>query len=401
MVEHCQQARFMFNIGLEQRSMWTRARAVRVSASGGPRVTTASQMRELTELRRELDWVRTGSTVVQQGALRDLDRAFTNFFAGRASYPQFKKRSEREGGFVVRDLTVRRLNRRNGVVLVPKIGEVRFRLSRNWSDVEAATSARVTLKNGAWHVSFTTPAAPKIVAGTGALVGIDRGVANTVATSDGAMHQIPSLADNEQTRFLMLQRRLARQRKGSKRRTGTLDQLAVLRGRLSNRRTDWIEKTTTQLARTYDGVAIESLPVRNMVRKPKPRPDPDQPGGFLPNGAAAKAGLNKAIHASCWGRFADRLTHKTVVVKVPAAYSSQECRQCHHVASENRESQAEFECVSCGHINHADTNAAQVILHRGEPALAAHLTTSNPRTFGGSDASDPLHVGRVNQLPAA
>lgn len=387
MVEHCHHARFVFNIGLEQRAMWARDKHNRGPGLDAERVTTASQMRELAVLRKNLDWLRLGASVVQQAALRDLDRAFSNFWAGRAKYPTFKKHDARNGGFVVRDLTVRRLNKRNGFVTIPKIGVVRFRISKLWSDIEAATSARVTQRNGQWHVSFTTPAAPKIVAGTGALVGIDRGVANTITTSDGAMLTLPSLSPNEQSRFVLLQRRLTRQSKGSARRTRTLDQLAVLRGRLTNRRTDWIEQTTTDLSRTYDGFSIEHLNVSNMVRRPQPKPDPDQSGAFLPNNARAKAGLNKAIYASCWGQFATRLTHKSVVVKVPAAFSSQECRECSHVASENRESQAVFACVNCGHINHADINAARVILHRGEPALADALATPNPRTFGGSDAS--------------
>lgn len=401
MVQHCDHARFVYNIGLEQRSMWSRNKHSRSPDLNAPRVTMASQMRELAQLRQDLGWLRAGASVVQQAALRDLDRAFTNFFAGRAAYPSFKKRDSRNGGFVIRDLTVKRLNRRNGVVLVPKIGEVRFRLSRQWADIEKATSARVTLRNSQWHVSFTTPAAAKIVAGTGAVVGIDRGVKNTVATSDGDLLTLPGLTDAEQERFLVLQRRLARQVKGSNRRTRTLDQLGVLRARLSNRRTDWIEKTTTNLARTYDGFAIEALQVRNMVRRPTPKPAPDQPGVFLPNGARAKAALNKAIYASNWGKFATRLSHKSIVVTVSAAYSSQECRHCGHTATENRESQAVFACVACGHSNHADTHAAQVILKRGEPALATELASSNPRTFGGSDASAPPHVGRVNHLPAA
>lgn len=366
------------------------------AALNAAKVNVASQCKELTSLRAEYDWVRAGATIVQQGALRDLDRAFENFFAGRSSYPQFRKRDDRTGGFVVRDLTVKRLNRRWGVVSVPKVGAVRFRISRNWADIAAGSSARVTQRNGQWHVSFTTPPPVKITAGTGAAVGVDRGVANTIATSDGAMLTLPSLTAAEQTRFLMLQRRLARQVKGSARRARTLDQLAVLRLRLANRRTDWIEQTTTQLARTYDGFAIESLAVTNMVRRPKPKSDPDRPGVCLPNGARAKAALNKAILASCWGQFATRLAHKSIVVTVPASYSSQECRKCGHTSSENRESQAVFACTACGHRNHADTNAAQVILMRGEGQLAATLSIKNPRTFGGSDASAPHPVGRVN-----
>jgi transposase len=248
---------------------------------------------------------------VQQAALRDLDRAFANFFAGRAKYPRFKRRTDREGSFVVRDLTVGRLNRKWGVVTVPKVGQVRFCISRLWAELAKATSARVTYRNGRWHISFTTPPSAKIEATTGAVVGIDRGVCNTLATSEGRMIQAPALTTGEEHRFLALQQQLTRQQKGSARRRVALDRLAVLRRRLEDRRTDWVETTTTELARTYDLIAVEELRVQNMVRRPKPKPDPDQFGVFLPNGARAKASLNKAILASCWGRFLGRLEHKT------------------------------------------------------------------------------------------
>ena len=378
LVEHCHHARFVFNIGLEQRSMWTKDRHSRGSHPeygnlDAVRVTTATQMRELAQLRQSLGWLRAGSSSVQQAALRDLDRAFANFYAGRAKYPSFKRRSEREGSFYIRDLTVRRLNRKWGTVTVPKIGQVRFRISRLWAEIEKASSARVTHRNGRWHVSFTTPPAEKISAGTGAVVGVDRGVANTLATSEGRMIQAPAFTVGEQARFLALQRQLARQQKGSARRQGTLDRLAVLRRRLDDRRTNWVETTTTDLARTYDLIAMEDLRVTNMVRRPQPKPDPEQPGAFLPNGARAKAALNKAILASCWGRFLARLEHKMpegAVVRVDPRNTSRTCAACGHCASGNRESQAVFECVACGHQAHADTNAALNILRRAIDASA-------------------------------
>jgi putative transposase len=134
-----------------------------------------------------------------------------------------------------------------------------------------------------------------------------------------------------------------------------------------------VEKITTKLAANYELVAVEALPVRTMIRRPKPRPDPDNPGQFLHNGAAAKAGLNRSIHANCWGMIAKRLEHKmsassTTLVIVPAQYSSQQCRSCGHTSPENRKSQAEFRCQSCGHVDHADRNAAAVILARAMPA---------------------------------
>lgn len=390
MVEHCQHARFVYNIGLEQRSMWTEQRRYYKQ-----KINLATQMRELAELRGDLDWLRAGSSVVQQAALRDLDRAFGNFFAGRAGYPNFKKRSRTRGSFVVRDLTVRRVNRKWGTVLVPKVGLVRFRLTRDWAIVKNATSARVTFAHDQWHISFTTPPPARITAGTGAMVGIDRGVANTLATSDGEFLQAPSLTPGEQARFVMLERRLARQDKHSNRRRETLRQLDRLRGRLAHRRHDWVEKTTTSLARAYDLVALEALPVRNMTRRSAPRPDPQHPGVFLPNGAAAKTGLNRAILAACWGQISVRLEQKTDhVVHVDPRNTSRECNTCHHTSIDNRKSQAVFECEACGVGAHADVNAARNILDRG---IGKHH--QNPGALG--DRAYQSRKSRANHLPAA
>ena len=409
MVEHCQQARFVYNIGLEQRSMWRRDKHVRGTRSA-PRVNYPSQARELTELRGAVDWVRAGSTVVQQGALRDLDRAFASFFAGRASYPRFKRRSDREGSFVIRDLTMRRQNRKWGSVLIPKIGMVRFKISRPWPQIRSATSARVALRHGWWHVAFTTPPAPKTQPGTAAtLVGIDRGVANTVAVSDGQMIQAPAFTPGEQARFLRLQQRLARQHKDSHRRQSTLDQLASLHRRLVDRRRDWVEQVTTRLARQHWLIAVENLQITSMVRRPKPKPDPARPGQFLSNGARAKAALNKAIHASLWGVFVTRLDHKMPaghLVRVDPRNTSRTCAACGHTAAGTRESQAVFVCQACRHHAHADTNAAVNILtlatrHPHPGAAAGHAVNGRGSpTIGGQRQPSSRACARPGARPS-
>ena len=404
LVMHADHARFVYNIGLNQRKMWKRDKHLRGDLSAS-RITNLSQQRELAQLRADTDWLRAGSSAVQQVALRDLDRAFTNFYAGRAKYPTFKRRSDREGSFAVRDLKVARLNRKWGTVLVPKIGPVRFRVSRLWTDIEAATSAKVTLKNGQWHVSFTTPPAPKIVAGTGAVTGIDRGVKNTLALSDGVMFQAPSLTTAERVRFVILERQLARQNIharrtknwDSNRRKRSLTQLASLRCRLDCRRADWVEKTTTTLARTYDLIAVEDLRISNMTRTAAG--SLETPG----TNVAAKSGLSRAILASCWGKTVQRLEHKLLtgsLVKVNPRNTSRMCAVCKHVSSENRDSQADFSCKVCGHQAHADTNAAINILNLGlartglaNPLAAGHAVT-------GRISLHPSGQSRVNQ-PAA
>lgn len=383
---HCDHARYVYNLGLEHRKL-----AYRHKLSYGHRPgyrdrhrgsSYVSQAALLTEARGEFDWLRAGSTVVQQGALRDLDRAFTNFFDGRAKHPTFRSQRDPRQGFVVRDVTVVRLNKNWAAITVPKAGRLRFRLSRPWTAVAAATSARVTFHNNQWHVALTTPARGKINGeATTAAIGIDRGVANTIVTSDSEFFSAPGLTDGEGRRFVALQRTLSRQRKGSRNREATKAKLAVLRRRLGDRRREWIEQTTTELALRHSAIAIEKLATANMVRRPKPQPDPDNPGGFLPNGATAKAALNKAILASCWGKFAERLSDKTDVFEVPAQFTSQQCHSCGHIDARNRESQAEFRCVACGNSGHADVHAAMNIHDR------AFGTVTTCRRTGGLRAT--------------
>lgn len=336
-------------------------------------ITKEQQMRELTEARRKYDWMRSGSTVVQQGALRDLDRAYQNFFAKRCGFPRFKSAKDPKQSFTVRDVKVRRVSKRWGEVLVPKAGWLRFRITYPFLEIRAATSARVSFERGQWHISFTTAPRGKVNgdAPAGSHVGIDRGVNNTLATSDGEFYQIPGFTKAEQQRFLSLERKLARQPKAtgsakpSGRRQATLDALTVLRLRLVNRRHDWVEQTSFEIASRYSAVAIEKLHVAGMVRAPKPKPDPEVPGAFLPNGRSVKAALNAAIHASVWGRFGQRLKDKTDVIEVPARFTSQQCHACGHTDARNRESQASFRCVKCGNTGHADTHAACNIDDRG------------------------------------
>ena len=189
----------------------------------------------------------------------------------------------------------------------------------------------------------------------------------------------PSKAESKRLKYL--RRRMARQDRvnearggrtakfASKRRQRTLAEFNTLQGHIVRRRNDWIERTTTRLARENILVALEDLDVKAMTRRPKPRPDPANPGRYLHNGAKARAGLDRSILSNNWSRLMTRLKDKMDanggnLVIVPAAYTSQTCHQCGHVAKENRDSQAVFKCVECGYRANADVNAAMNILGR-------------------------------------
>ena len=213
------------------------------------------------------------------------------------------------------------------------------------------------------------------------VIGIDRGCVHTLALSDGTFMDMPKPSKAELKRLKYLQRRMSRQDRvnearggrtakfASKRRQKTLSQFNALQGRIVRRRNDWIEKTTTKLARENFLVAMEDLDVKAMTKRPKPKPDPNRSGHYLPNGAKAKARLNRSILGNNWSRLMKRLNDKMnanggKLVIVPAAYTSQTCHQCGHVAKENRDSQAAFKCVRCGYEANADVNAAMNILDR-------------------------------------
>ena len=189
---------------------------------------------------------------------------------------------------------MRRLSRHVGAVRVPKTGWVRFRWSRAVPpDVK---SCRVTLdRAGRWHVAFAAVPAPVPAPGNGQVVGIDRGVAVSAALSTGDLLGVPGLGGAERTRLRGLQRKLARATRGSNRRGRAKHAIARLRARETDRRRDWTEKTSTDIARRFDVIRVEDLQVTNMTRSAKGTPG--DPG----RNVRQKAGLNRAILSQGWG----------------------------------------------------------------------------------------------------
>ncbi|WP_328994275.1 transposase [Kribbella sp. NBC_01245] len=362
---HCSHARYVWNLGLEQRLMWRPGRP--------PTPGYVAQAAQLTEARAAEPWLAAGSQTVQQQALRDLDQAWRNFFAGTHSRPTWRRAGQHEGFRIVgpQAQRVERLNRKWGRVLVPKAGWIKFRWSRQ---IPGAKSYRITRDSAArWHIAFAAIPDPIPAPGTGEVVGVDRGVAVSAALSTGVLLACPGLRATEQTRLKRLQRQLARCRRGSNRRTRVKVAIARLKAREADRRKDWVEKISTELARWFDVIRVEDLKIRNMTRSA--RGTVEQPG----RNVRAKAGLNRGILGQGWGLLVTRLEQKAPgrVEKVNPAYTSQTCAECGHCASENRENQAAFRCVACGHTAHADVNAARNIA-AGRAVTARRGTRSVP-----------------------
>jgi putative transposase len=350
LVEHCRHARFVWNLAVEQQLFWQPGRA----APG-----YNEQSAQLTEIRAGYDWLAAGSQTVQQQALRDFAQAMRNFFAGTHRRPTWRKAGLHEGfrQVAVKPQHVVKLNRRYGRLQIPKVGWVRFRRTR--AIPAGVRSYRITRdRAGRWHVAFAQVPDPISGPRDGSVVGVDRGITVSAALSTGALLHAPDLTTGEQIRIRRLQQHLARAKRGSRRRQQTKLAIAKLKAREADRRRDWAEKTSTDLARRFDTIRVEALDVRAMTRSASRTLD--QPGVRV----MQKRGLNRAIMRQGWGLLVARLDRKAAgrIEYIPAAFTSQRCCACGHIAPENRKSQAIFACVACnvGPCN-ADVNAARNI----------------------------------------
>ena len=225
-------------------------------AAGPPRPSSTNSVPSYR--RPAQNTMAAGSQTVQQQALRDFAQAMRNFFGRTHRRPTWRKAGKHEGfrQVGVKPHHIKRLNRRYGQVWIPKVGWVRFRWTR--AIAHTVKSYRVTLdRSGRWHIAFAAIPDPISGPGDGSVVGVDRGVAVSVALSSGQLLRAPSLRAGETQRLRRLQHRLARARLGSQRRARTKLAIARLRARETDRRRDWVEKTTTDTARRFDTIRVE------------------------------------------------------------------------------------------------------------------------------------------------
>jgi transposase len=221
-------------------------------------------------------------------------------------------------------LRVRQDDRARSSVLVPKIGWVQFKRSRGLAGWKSYRISRD--RAGRWHVAFAVISDPIPAPGVGGVVGVDRGVTVAVALSTGEMSSPAGLSLKEAGRLLWMQRRLARAARGSKRRRKVKALVAGLKAKDGDRRKDWVQKTSTDLARRFDVIRVENLDVKGMTRSA--RGTMENPG----RNVAQKAGLDRGILKSGWGLLAARLEQKAPgrVEEMKAAYTSQTTASTSH-----------------------------------------------------------------------
>lgn len=353
------------------RFVWNKALAMQKARyeAGDKKYGYAALCRELTTWRNsaETAWLAEAPIHPLQQTLKDLERAYRNFFEKRAAFPRFRRRGERES-FRYPDPKQFKVDSGNARVFLPKLGWQRLRLSRPVQ----GTPKQITVSQacGKWYVAIQTEREVEVPLPTATTdVGIDVGIARFATMSDGTYLAPLNSFKKQEARLRRYQRVMSRKVKFSANWKKAKARVQKLHTRIARIRQDYLHKATTAICRDHALVCIEDLQVRNMSRSASG--SADAPG----RNVAAKAGLNKAILDQGWAEFRRQLDYKLqwnggTLIAVPPQNTSRMCPSCGHVSKENRQTQARFECVACGYANHADVVGALNILAAGHAAYA-------------------------------
>ena len=373
LADHCD----LYNAALEERREAWRMRKASVSYG--------MQSAQLKDIRKaDPDGQGRHSFTAQQQTLRRLNTVFGAFYdrckpGKRSGYPRFKPYSRfAQVRFVAGDGSKWTPAQAGGWARAyfRAVGSVKVRQHRAVPGTVKALQLK--REHRRWYVIVIVQTQPVPLSATGREVGVDVGVARFLTTSDGQVVASPRFLAASAAVIADLQRRLARARPGSGNRKRLRRALAKEWRKVRSRRRDFHHKIARALINSCDVIALEDLNTAGMTRRPAPRPDPARPGGYLPNGAAAKSGLAKSILDAGWAQFASILAAKAeeagrCVILVNPAYTSIDCHACG--ARCTRPRQDTVICPRCG-PHDADINGARNICARaglgsGQAAPAA------------------------------
>lgn len=307
------------------------------------------------------------SQVLQNVAMR-VDLAFSAFFTRvrkdqTPGFPRFK-------GDGYDSFTYPQAGFRFGekAVTLSKIGTVKAILHRALEGkIKTCTVRR---QNGKWFVCFACEVETESLPPSSEVIGIDVGLEKFASLSDGTFIPNPRFFRKDEKALAKAQRKLALQKRGSRKRRKTKKVVARIHERIRNRRHDFVHQLARKVVNRYGLIAVEKLNVKNTSKSPEPVQDEDTrkrvPGEYLSNGHSAKAGLNKSICDAAWSMFRNVLTQKAesagrLVVNVNPAYTSQDCSGCGYRAKKKL-SERWHHCPMCGLSLDRDTNAALNIL---------------------------------------
>lgn len=364
---------------------WGLARWKEVYAATGKSICLKQLSSELTALKQkpETAWLQEADSQLLQQVLKDLHRAFINFFEKRARYPRFKSRKRDPLRFRI----PQRVQLADGKVYVPKVGKVRIRQSQTVEE----TTRSATFRRGAdgkWYISLTVcfdmPDVPLPPPDPARVVGIDLGLNDFATVTDARSIPTPKFFRKGQRKLRKAQRVLCRRKPASQRKAKARLRVARIHQKIANQRGDFLHKLTTKLASGHDGLCIEDLSLRGL----------------------AKTKLAKSFADASMGEFRRQLTykcqwhHKHLAVIDRFFPSPKMCGNCGEINEHLSLSDRIWTCGGCGTVHDRDKNAATNIRDEGLRLLAAGQTERrNARGAGVRPPTEAVGVEpRIPQL---
>ena len=319
----------------------------------GEKVSYNQTSAMLTSLKKELQFLKVVDSISLQQSLRDLDRAYTNFFQKRAKYPKFKSKHDNHQSY-------RTINQGNNVRIVgnylklPKLGYIKVRQSMAIGKINNVTIERTP--TGKYFAVLNVDFEPTYERTGFNEIGIDVGIKYFYTDSNGNVVDNPKHLERTTKKLIREQRRLSRKAKGSSNRNKQRIKVAKVHEKITNQRNDFLHKLSTMLVRENQTICIEELAVKNMAKNHK---------------------LARSISSVSWGKFFEMLDYKSAwygstVVRIPTNYpSSQTCGSCGYKNKLVKNlSVRKWECPVCHEKHDRDTNAARNILSKGLQMVA-------------------------------
>lgn len=326
--------RLIYNIGMEIKKETWKNKQINVSGY--------DLMKQLTEI-KDIEWIADVPSQSLQNSLERLDRSYKNFFRSfktGGGFPKFKsKRTYNSILFKSAELISK------NKIKLPKIGELSFFKDKKQIVGKIKTVTIIKELTG-FFICIVCDKVVKNISNTNEsqVIGIDMGVANFCVDSNGNLIENPRHFKKYEAKLRIENRSLSRKRKFSNRWKKQVKKLGLLHHKIANVRKDFLHKESTKMAKKYHTVYLEDLNIKNMSKNKN---------------------LSKHILDCGWGIFRTMLEYKTNVFRVNPKYTSQTCNECGTKDAKNRLTQSEFVCKNCGHISHADINAAKNILSKG------------------------------------
>lgn len=358
--------------------------------AGNPFIGYVAIAKQLTKWRHseETPWLKEAPCHPLQHALKDLDRAYKNFFAKHADFPRFKRKGG-SSSFRYPDPTQIKLDQANSRIFLPKLGWIRYRKSREI--IGEVRNVTVSRSGNKWFISIQTerevsrqsPPATKAV-------GIDVGITRFATMSDGTYIVPLNSFKKHQQRLRRYQRRMSRKIKFSNNWKKAKAKVQKIHIGIANARNDFLHKITTTISKNHALVCVEDLQVKKMSKTAAGTKE--QPGRRV----IQKSRLNRSILDQGWGLFRSQLEYKLqwnggLLLAVPPQNTSRTCPACHQVSECSRKTQSQFECVNCRYKENADRVGALNILERGYRLLACGEMVH----LGRSMKQEPTEVSQI------